>query len=257
MEKFFAKALLVTICVTALFSCTRDLARKSAPNTVNCRIKQLIFKSPADQAKTGSFTYDAAGNPISYEPAAYGAGALRYEFRYNKSGHLTDYIGYSPAAVPLTCEFWVRYTYKNNRIVRDSIYYYSNYGATLTSFAKHIGVTQYEYDQQERISRITYKQYHNGVANGVVGSYKFDYNEAGNLITPGATYDDKVSIYRTSKIWMFLSRNYSNNNIKSAVAYNSNGLPVAFANAAARSATMRFFESIDLSNCEVLYECPK
>ena len=257
MEKFFTRGLLVALCATAFISCTRDLARKTAPNTVNCRIKQLIFKSPADKDKSGSFTYNSAGDPISYEPAKYGAGVLKYEFRYDKSGRLTDYIGYSPATVPQTCEFWVRYTYNNNQVVRDSVYYYSNYGAAINSFAKHIGVTQYEYDRQERISRVTYKQYHNGVANGVVGSYRFDYNEAGNLVTPGATYDDKVSIYRTSKIWMFLSRNYSNNNVRSASAYNSSGLPVAFANAAARSASMRFFESMDLSNCEVLYECPK
>lgn len=257
MEKFFTKGLLVALCVTALFSCKRDLAKKDGLATNSCRITQLILKSPGEKDKTGTFTYNAAGNPITYEPTVYGAGSLKYEFRYDKSGRLTDYIAYSPVAVPLTCEFWIRYTYDNNRIVRDSVYYHSNYGPAITSFAKHIGVTQYEYDKQDRINRIMYKQYYNGVPNGVIGNYKFDYNEAGNLVMPGAAYDDKVSIYRTNSIWMFLSRNYSANNIRSALSYNSSGLPVAFAAATLRAASMRFFESIDLSNCEILYECPR
>lgn len=257
MQRFLPKLLAILFCATAVVSCKRDLIRKKEPTTVNCRLKQLILKAESEKDKTGTFEYNAAGNPISYTPTGYGAGSLKYEFRYDMSGLLTDYIGYSPNTIPLTCNFWIRFVYENNRIVRDSVYYNSNYGAALTSYTKHVGVTEYEYDDQERISRIKYKQHTNGVPNGVMGNYKFDYNDAGNLVTPGAAYDDKVSIYRTNKIWMFLSRNYSKNNIKSALSYNSNGLPVAFASATLRSASMRFFESLDLSNCEILYDCPR
>lgn len=258
MQQLFTKALLAILCVTALMSCKRELARKdSSVAIVKCRIKQLILKSEAEKNKTGTFEYNAAGNPISYTPTAYSVGSLKYEFRYDNNGRLTDYIGYSPAAIPLSCQFWTRFVYEANRIVRDSVYYNSNYGPALITYAKHIGITEYEYDQQERISRIKYKQHANGVPNGVMGNYKFDYNDEGNLVLPGAVYDDKVSIYRTNKIWMFLSRNFSNNNIGSPLSYNSNGLPVAFATAAARAASMRFFEALDLSNCEILYECDK
>lgn len=257
MEKFVTKTLLTVLCVSMLTACKREMARKSGVNTVNCRIEQLILKSPGEKDKSGIFTYDAAGNPISYEPLVYGTGSLKYEFRYDNGGRLTDYIAYSPVAFPLTCEFWVRYGYENNRIVRDSVYYHTNYGPALVSFAKHIGFTQYEYDSEERIQRVIYKQYFNGTPNGVVGNYKFDYNEAGNLVMPGAVYDGKASIYRTNKLWMFLSRNYSVNNPRPALSYNSKGLPVAFPAAAARAATLRFFESIDLSDCEIVYDCPR
>lgn len=257
MRKFSTRGLIAVLCVTALLSCKRERARKSGLEIVDCRIKQLVMKSEGEKDKTGSFTYNVIGNPVTYTPTAYGSGALKYEFRYDKTGRLTDYIGYSPTTLPLSCEFWVRYIYNNNSIVRDSVYHNSNYGPVLTSYAKHVGVTEYGYDDQERISSITYRQFDNGVVNGVMAYYKFDYNQDGNLVVPGAVYDDRVSIYRTNKIWMFLSRNYSANNLRSALAYNSKGLPLMFATAEARTAQMKFFESLDLSNCDIFYECPR
>ena len=71
---------------------------------------------------------------------------------------------------------------------------------------------------------------------------------------PGAVYDTKISIYRTSNVWMFLNRNYSVNNIRRATAYNGKGLPKAFEQDGPRAAPMRLLEFIDLSSCEIVYE---
>lgn len=246
-------------CVCLSPSCTKNTAGRKGQQQLlssSCRIKQLIMKGQGHKDKSGVFTYNSYGDPISYTPVGYGNNSLKYEFRYDDAGRLTDYIGYNGAWTPVICNFWSKYTYDNrNRIVRDSVYYNSNYGLALTSFAQHVGVTMYEYDSKDRISSIYYKQFRNGVPNGVVSYYRFDYTETGNLVSPGAKYDDQISIYRTSRIWMFLARNYSVNNLKPAASYDSHGLPSSFAGGAARGASMRFLETIDLSDCEILYEC--
>jgi hypothetical protein len=248
------------LCVCLAPSCTKNTTARKKEELVSgsCRIKQLIMKAQGHKDKSGIFTYNSNGDPVNYTPAGYGNNSLKYEFRYDKIGRLTDYIGYNETWTPIVCNFWAKYFHDNrNRIVRDSVYYNSNYGAPLASHAQHIGVTVYEYDSKDRISSISYKQFHNGVPNGIVSYYRFDYNEAGNLIWPGAKYDDKISIYRTSKVWMFLCRNYSMNNLKPAVSYQPNGLPASFGATAARGASMHFLETIDLSDCEVIYECTK
>lgn len=254
MNALFNRGVILLLCAAALPSCKKESARSNLISN-NCRIKQIIVKPEEEKDKSGIFTYNSNGDPASYTPTGYGNGSLKYEFRYNAAGNLTDYIGYNPTLRPASCDFWIKYSYDNrNRIVGDSVYYNCNYGPTLTSFAKHVGATEYEYDNKNRISKVIYRQFYNNVPNGVTGYYKFEYNESGNLVTPGATYDDKTSIYRTSKIWMFLSRNYSVNNLQPALRYNANGLPAAFSAPAARGAHMRMLE-FDLADCEILYEC--
>jgi hypothetical protein len=257
MKALLNSGVILLLCATVMPSCKKEAAKSNLVSN-SCRIKQLTLKAEGEKDKSGTFTYNTNGDPLTYTPNGYSNGALNYEFRYDNGGRLTDYIGYNPTVIPVSCDFWVKYTYDNrNRIVQDSVYYNCNYGPALTSYAKQIGATAYEYDSKDRITKAIYKQFYNNVPNGVTGYYKYDYNESGNLVTPGAVYDDKTSIYRTNKIWMFLGRNYSVNNLKPALSYNSNGLPVAFATTAARGVSMRILEFIDLSNCEILYECSK
>jgi len=248
---------ILLLSVLALPSCKKE-AMKESLVTSGCRIKQLIFKTQSQKDKSGTFTYNTNGDPVSYTPTGFGNGSLKYEFRYDAGGHLTDYIGYDPTAIPASCDFWIKYSYdKHGRIAKDSVYYNCNYGPALVSFANYFGTTEYKYDGHDRITSVVYKQFYNNVPNGVTGYYKYNYNGSGNLVTPGAVYDDKTSIYRTSKIWMFLGRNYSVNNLKPAISYNANGLPAAFAATAARGAEMRMLDIINLSDCEILYECSK
>ena len=245
------------VIILSFVSCKKVTARKEILIS-GCRIKQLIIKEDGQKDRSGTFTYNTNSDPVSYTPKGYSNGSLKYEFRYDAGGHLTDYIGYDPTAIPASCYFWTKYSYDgHNRIVRDSVYYNCKYGPALTSFADYVGITVYEYDNSDRITTVIYRQFHNSVPNGVTGYYKYDYNESGNLVTPGAVYDDKTSIYRTSKIWMFLGRNYSVNNLMPALSYNPNGLPVAFAGNTTRGAEMRMLEFISLSDCEILYECDK
>ena len=80
-------------------------------------------------------------------------------------------------------------------------------------------ITNYEYDNQGRII----KEHGTHFLGNFRYSYQYDAN--GNLTKPGVSYDDKVSIYRTIDIWMFLMRDYSKNNPVIAEECNDAGYP--------------------------------
>ena len=145
----------VLLCACLASSCKKEAAKRQELVNSGCRIKQIIMKAQGQKDKTGTFTYNSNGDPVSYTPAVFGNNSLKYEFRYDKNGRLTDYIGYNATWTPIVCNFWAKYTYDNrNRIERDSVYYNSNYGQALTSHAQHIGVTVYGYDSRHHINII-------------------------------------------------------------------------------------------------------
>jgi hypothetical protein len=257
MQRFLQTGLAAACCTIVLISCKRDVIEHKIPETVGCRIKQVIMKTDGVKEMTGTFTYNSNGNPVTYTPVGYSPGSVKYEFRYDKNHRLTDYIGYYPrTGIAPLFEFWTKYAYGNSdQILRDTTYYYGMYGAELTTYSRNKGVTAYEYDKIGRISRTVYRQSFDGAPNGVIKDYKYSYNPEGNLVTPGAAYDNKVSIYRTHNIWMFLNRNYSTNNLRNANSYNAKGLPSIFDHTASRGHSMYILEFINLSNCEIVYEC--
>ncbi|HEY0678625.1 MAG TPA: hypothetical protein VGD17_10075 [Chitinophagaceae bacterium] len=213
------------------------------------------MKSEVD--KSGTFAYNASGDPVSYTPLKFNPRSVKYEFRYDQNRRLTDYIGYIPNnSAPAAFEFWTKYVYDNgNRVVRDTTFHFGAYGPTITSFSNYRIITSYEYDSHERISRTISRKWQNDVPTGSVADYKFVYNDKGNLVVQGASPDENVSVYRTHRIWMFLSRNYSVNNVRKAKGYNSKGLPTAFPQNPQGSATLPFLQFLDFSDCEIEYEC--
>ncbi|MGB8193537.1 MAG: hypothetical protein WCF67_16520 [Chitinophagaceae bacterium] len=256
MKHLFLKGITALPFIVVFFcmSCKREALQQQSA-TVDCRITRIITKAPWAENKSGNFTYNSFGDPVAFTPDNLG-GFVKYEFRYDQDHRLTDYIGYySFGSSNGVFEFWTKYIYDNkNRIIRDTTYHYGKYGAVPTSYTHVKEVTTYEYDKQDRITGTVLRQLYNGAPNGIMGDYRYVYNGQGNLVTPGSTYDDKVSIYRTSKIWMFLNRNYSKNNSGTARGYNSKGLPSGFGSSV-QQASYSILYSLGLSDCEIVYDC--
>lgn len=215
-----------------------------------------MVKTEGQKDKSGTFTYNQYGDPAEYIPEKHTGNSLRYEFRYDDSKRLTDYIGYyAKNSSGTRFEFWTKYFYDDlNRVIKDSIYYYGSYGRAITDHAKYIGYTVYEYDKQGRIGRTVYRQIQDGSPNGTISDVKYDYNDQGNLSGPGNMYDDKISIYRTHRIWMFLNRNYSVNNPVSARGY-SNGLPTSFDKISSQGPSLSILNFLSVADSEITYEC--
>jgi hypothetical protein len=88
-------------------------------------------------------------------------------------------------------------------------------------------IIHYAYDAQNRIIDQTDSLFFDTNEFNVAYHSVYQYDNKGNLIN-GLTYDDKINIRRTNKIWMFLKRDYSVNNAFVATKYNSFGLPETY-----------------------------
>lgn len=245
------------VLISTFVSCKREVLQNGIPSAIQCQIKSIAVKTEGQKDKSGIFVYNQFGDPIEYIPEKHTGNSLRYEFRYDEQRRLTDYIGYYPSnSAGTRFDFWTKFFYDDvNRVVRDSIYYYGNYGRALTDHANYTGYTLYEYDKQGRISRTVYRQVQNGSNNGIISDVKYSYNEQGNLVGPGSAYDDKISIYRTHRIWMFLNRNYSVNNPVSARAYSAKGLPTSFDKVSAQGPNLSILNFLTVANSEIVYDC--
>ena len=154
-------------------------------------------------------------------------------------------------------EFWHKYFYENvesNRIVLDSVYafpiFLNGINAPLTRI-QGSAASYLTYDKKGRIIKdSTYCR--DAITKDVyvtVNTYSYD---AGGNRT-GRTYDDKVNIHRTNKIWMFFDRDYSVNNPFIAESYNSIGLPTKVNTSGKVSQPVQFLTY--LGNPVITYKC--
>jgi hypothetical protein len=67
--------------------------------------------------------------------------------------------------------------------------------------------------------------------------------------------DDKVSVYRLNKIWMFLNCNYSENNLLKGTSYNEHGLPLGFGRATQPTPILNLLGFVGFNDVEIQYEC--
>jgi hypothetical protein len=188
-----------------------------------CNIVKIIEFSGPYLPATFYFEYDARNNPVRVMPVGGNSLYPVYLFRYDKKGRLCDYI---IADKELTGFYgWHRYVYDNkNRIVIDTVYIFGTYGDVPLNYRQDLSyVTTYEYDSQDRI--ITATAFYPTIPGPTAVAEHYAYDEAGNLVTPGAVYDDKVNIHRTNSVWMFLARDYSVNNPLTMSTYNQYQLP--------------------------------
>ena len=182
----------------------------------NCSILQ-ITSSSSGTTDVLNFLYNSSGNPLSItRNLGARTGYPNYLFKYDDQSRLTDFIGpYNDN----TAEFWHKYFYDaSGNIVLDSTYIFPNItnGYPASAFSRQL--TFYTYDNKDRIIKdsTVYPD-----LSTVVHTYAYD--ARGNRI--GSAYDNQLNVNLTNRIWMFLNRDYSENNPFRADSYNVSGLP--------------------------------
>jgi hypothetical protein len=208
----------------------------------DCKVVKLKGnKSWSDTEKDSIIiTYNSKGNPVSMKGTQTGTGYPEYIFRYDKYDRVTDLIG--EYGNHLYFEIWYHYEYDNkNRIVLRHTYRFGTIGTGPLPERPTApeDVSTYKYDGLNRIIETvdaknfpdpyftprTNLYYYNTDGNMRAIVYIYDYRRDSVIITG---YDDKVNMYQTHPIWLFLDRDYSKNNHFTAQAYNSYGLPTLY-----------------------------
>jgi len=229
------RLLLLMLIVWLFASCSKDVSvgvQEELPSKPredkaikHCQISKVIDYNPfLSSPRIFTFEYNQKGDPVKITPTLVSTGSPKHEFRYDKKGRLTDYIGpYNNGAF----EFWHVYGYdQNGRIVTDSTYIFGDYSgdAPTHDFLSLRRYVTYEYDAQDRISKATTVY---PFAPFPVQVQEYNYGADGNRIMPGVVYDNNINPLRTNTIWMFLNRDYSMNNSWNASGFTGEGLPTS------------------------------
>jgi hypothetical protein len=184
-------------------------------------IQTFRFYIPYGGWDTLNFTYDRWGNPLTGTRREPATGAPNYIWHYDAQHRLTEYIGlYRPEAA--AAEFWHKYFYDaRGRIIVDSSYGLIDlYGGQFKVYGSQYA-TYLTYDDHDRVIKET------GLYGMPGNTATYAYDAIGNR-SGSTVYDNKISFLRTSKVWMFLARDYSVNNPFTATSYNTIGLPLQF-----------------------------
>ncbi|MBO9563365.1 MAG: hypothetical protein J7621_11350 [Niastella sp.] len=193
-------------------------AKKKKDTSSECQVLSMYYAYSSDSIGV-TVSYNKWGSPVRVTQTLTGTGHPDGIFWYNNKKQLTDYIG---AYNDNSFEFWHRYVYDNKgRVIRDTTYFFGYIVNGEPDTYYDLAVITYEYDQEERIVH-TAQAWFNDPANPLHTYYSYD--GSGNLVVPGVVYDDKSSIHRTNPVWMFIDRNYSQNN-GYATTWNADGLP--------------------------------
>jgi len=173
---------------------------------------------------TYTFTYSSLGNPVSVITNSPGTGNPNFSFKYDKYNRLREFIrpygngGY---------EQMDRYGYNaKGQAVLDTGYVFGLMSGTEALPSPFVDYKYLEYDAQNRVLHEKDSILNNGHFEFIL-LYDYAYDANGNLIT-GAVYDNKMNMYRTNKVWMFILRDYSVNNQITNGQYNEFGLPVHY-----------------------------
>ncbi|MDO6433169.1 hypothetical protein Q4E93_21345 [Flavitalea sp. BT771] len=206
-----------------------------------CRIRQINLVQSDDQQKdTLRFSYNASGDPVSIVGLHGSTGHPNWLLRYDPHGRLTDLIGAYRIDDLGSVERWNRYFYDaQGRIVKDSLYDFPGVvdGRPVIDpkYFTGVDIILYEYDDKGRVSKETF------IAGNFTLVTSYAYDAHGNRMEPTLTqtsgthtsaavrtYDNKINYHRTSKVWMFIDKDYSvDNPLVADYTYNAFGLPVS------------------------------
>ncbi len=190
----------------------KEIANTPLPGqAINCRIES-IWVNPGDYFQEFRLVlYDEYENPVAITTPAIGTGHPYVTFKYDSWHRLREYRGEYIGGV---YEFLHFYGFdQHGRIGVDTAYFFGD--RTIITIV---------YDNQNRITTTILGNEHNDIKWEV----NYTYDAAGNLMNRSdlaSNYDNKVNLYRTNDIWMFLARDYSMNNPFIADAYNASGFP--------------------------------
>jgi hypothetical protein len=244
--------LATAICI---LSCHKDIDLSNTKSEVQgtplpgqityCRIESIWQKQLGTiDERYHLILYDEFENPVAITFPVVITGSPYLVFKYDQWHRLKEYLGiYSNGS---GYEFRHLYGYDlHGRIGVDTMYVLGNLA---TGYFDHRQISEIQYDNQNRISKI------HSVINipNVSFEQDFNYDNAGNLVKPGISYDSKTSILRTNDIWMFLARDYSVNNAFIAQEYNAMGFPTKIH---VRNSLSFIGASIFLDNSEISYGC--
>ncbi|MEO6314351.1 MAG: hypothetical protein ABIU63_14070 [Chitinophagaceae bacterium] len=253
-NQFYCSILLCLAVLATISSCKKvaeEIVKDPCSDIKFCNVQSYTFAGIGSSypANTAIFTYDALGNPLTVTNTTVSTGYPNLVFKYNAAHKLTEF--YRPYTNGLF-ETWSKYIYDGSgRIVFDTTFALGTvtpagptdyYGARLTT---------YTYDGTCRVIKTSSVEIG---GDGVPFVQEYSYNASGNLVRPGVTYDSKVNIHRTNKIFMFVDRDYSMNNPFTAATYNGYNLPSTISSPGVVNPAIYFLlRPIDNSSFE--YKC--
>jgi len=203
----------------------REILKDPCADFKFCNIKSYTFPgfSTTYSPNTASFTYDAFGNPLTVTNTEVVTGAPNLIFKYDAAHRLSEFI--RPYANG-TFETWSKYVYDaSGKIATDTTYVFGQVTPAGPADYWEARLTTYTYDATCRILK-TSSLVIEGENTGTLPFVQtYAYDASGNLIRPGITYDNKVNIHRSNKIFMFVDRDYSMNNPFTATSYNAYSFP--------------------------------
>ncbi len=227
-----------------------------------CDIKKISIYRDLDTLIC-KFSYNNWGDPDQVVLNHIATGQPGFRFIYDNKHRLTDYLGLYGADYTLNnyYEFWHQYVYENGKIVRDTMRGLGEYPNRSTN-PYLLLLTTFEYDNYNRIVKAvqtypllpaipsTIETY---TYNGDNNLEKYTRLNGGDATPYVVTYTYNVSkpnLHRTSRIWMFVDRNYSVNTPVNATAYNQYGLPLKY-----DVAHYEFLYNLDIGKSTLEYQC--
>jgi len=246
--------LTVIILITGATSCRKVLDYiRDHPDAHDslCRVAVISVKHGNTFDDVLTVTYNKKGDPVTVLSHSQYSNGGQY-FRYDRLSRLTDYIQtdiWDTGQATYSVVTWHKYAYPRPNFVTDTSFMYSGDAAKPAPNAADdplgYSIVGYTFDAHGRIGQYwdVSKDPHQPPQPGA----KVIYDANGNLplptFSPGDTalyYDDKVHPYRTNKVWQFVYRNYSRNNILihnppfipiyPPTVYNDFGLPLNLPN---------------------------
>jgi len=259
MKKYFLSWIVPVVTASLLFfACTKIDQIRHHPSGIGkyCRIESLDVDIYGNSGTLHiQFFYNEAGDPVETRLMNGPFGHTNH-FRYDKKGRLTDILFTDPGQTFVY--IWDRYSYPSPRMIIDSAYQYQgsvNDPNPPNDPDKVVKITKIQLDEMGR--PIRYFTYYSD-PNIPWSDNELSYDKNGNLVRPGVTYDDKINIYQTNRVWQLMNGDYSRNNPtaggvnglpRTPAAYNKFGLPTKFLGSAIRI----FGDSFD--TMRVTYSC--
>ncbi len=249
MKKTFAFFFIASLfCISILPGCKKIfdyLDDNPTADYTDCQIKEISFP----KGLKATVTYNKDGNPISVIYPYTDYDHPNFIFRYDNKKRLIESIQYYDNG---TAENWSRYLYDSHGvIIADTTVkgVVVENGIAIPDENAELRVHRYVYDAQKRIVNVKVFWPRESETEFVEEPYEYDSN--GNRQPDGSSmaYDDKMNIHRTHKVFMFIDRNYSRNNLTGVTTYNSKYLPTQYG-----TIGETFLEK-NLSTAAVTYKC--
>jgi hypothetical protein len=244
----FAIALIATSC-QKLFDYIQKPGNGDAVSKI-CQVQTINSDGP--YGANYVFNYNKRGDLESIITDKPNDGNANVFITYDNKHRAVEVLSsFTPTpTTPGSAWSWEKLGYnKDNQIVVDTLYGIVSIGpdGAIVISNYFLSITQFQYDANNRVVASDDSAWFRGsYSNREHYAYKYDAN--GNLNYTARQsrswnswgesiyndtfrvkgYDNKISIRRTDKMWMFLDRNYSMNNSLSGATYNTYGLPVFF-----------------------------